>query len=274
MHVFLFSQPFFPSHYSYSPFSQTKPKNPRLLLPIVKTIIPPSKPLSFSNLDVNSSDFDSPSVEDGDGDKFEPSVSSSDQELVTVSGDGVDIEIEKIGNNSRRIRSRIGIDASLETVWNLLTDYERLSDFIPGLAVSQLLEKKENFAKLFQIGQQNLAFGLKFNAKGIVDCYEKDLQRLSFGQRRDIEFKMVEGDFQTFEGKWSIMQADTENCKEGEYSKGQEFQTILAYVVDVEPKLWLPVGLVEGRLCKEIELNLTSIREEVRRAVLGILPTY
>lgn len=57
-----------------------------------------------------------------------------------------------------------------------------------------------------QIGQQNLAFGLKFNAKGVVDCYEKDLECLSSGRKRDIEFKMIEGDFQVFEGKWSIEQ--------------------------------------------------------------------
>lgn len=63
---------------------------------------------------------------------------------------------------------------------------------------------------LKQIGQQNLAFGLKFNAKGTVECYEKDLVHLPFGRRRDIEFKMIEGDFQTFEGKWSIVQV--RNC--------------------------------------------------------------
>lgn len=57
-----------------------------------------------------------------------------------------------------------------------------------------------------QIGQQNLAFGLKFNAKGIVDCYEKELENLPSGQKRDIEFEMIEGDFQLFEGKWSIEQ--------------------------------------------------------------------
>jgi len=59
---------------------------------------------------------------------------------------------------------------------------------------------------LLQIGQQNLAFGLKFNAKAVLDCYEKDLEILSYGQRRDIEFKMVEGDFETFRGRWSIVQ--------------------------------------------------------------------
>lgn len=51
-----------------------------------------------------------------------------------------------------------------------------------------------------------MPFGLKFNAKGILDCYEKDLENLPFGKKRDIEFKMIEGDFQFFEGRWSLEQ--------------------------------------------------------------------
>ncbi|XP_077221852.1 uncharacterized protein LOC143855632 [Tasmannia lanceolata] len=217
----------------------------------------PPKPLSNSSLIDSDSESES-----------EPFVSSSDSESVSE----VETKIEKIRRNAIRIRSRIRIEAGLETVWNLLTNYEGLADFIPGLAVCRLLEKGENFAKLYQVGQQNLAFGLKFNAKGIVDCYEKDLEHLPFGRRRDIEFKMVEGDFQTFEGKWSILQAD-EKCKDDESSEAQEFRTVLSYIVDVEPKLWLPVGLVEGRLCREIEVNLLCIREEARRSVFDALPT-
>lgn len=57
-----------------------------------------------------------------------------------------------------------------------------------------------------QIGQQNLAFGLKFEAKGVIECYEGDLEDFPLCQRRDIEFKMVKGDFQLFEGTWSIEQ--------------------------------------------------------------------
>ncbi|XP_030471492.1 uncharacterized protein LOC115689555 [Syzygium oleosum] len=183
----------------------------------------------------------------------------------SVSGDGVFIEIKETGNNSRRILSRIGIDATLDTIWSILTDYERLSDFIPGLAVSELMEKRENFARLYQIGQQNLAFGLKFNAKGVVDCYEKDLECLPSGRRRDIEFKMIEGDFQVFEGKWSIEQLNVGAYEDSSPTNGQEFQTTLSYIVDVKPKLWLPVRLVEGRLCNEIMMNLSCIREEARK---------
>ncbi|GER27822.1 polyketide cyclase / dehydrase and lipidtransport protein [Striga asiatica] len=168
--------------------------------------------------------------------------------------DCIEIEIEKIGKNSRRIRSKVVIQASLQAVWDLLTDYERLSDFIPGLAVSKLLDKRENFVRLYQIGEQNLAFGLKFNAKGTIDCFEKDLETLPSGQKRDIEFKMVEGDFQLFEGVWSIEQ------------NVSGLETTLVYIVNVKPKVWLPVRLVEGRLSKEIRSNLSCIREEAEKA--------
>lgn len=59
-----------------------------------------------------------------------------------------------------------------------------------------------------QVGQQNLALGLKFNAKAVLDCFEKELEILPNGRRREIDFKMVEGDFQLFQGKWSIEQVN------------------------------------------------------------------
>ncbi|CAN4112703.1 unnamed protein product [Withania somnifera] len=179
-----------------------------------------------------------------------------------------------MGKNRRRIRSKVAVMASLQNVWEVLTDYERLADFIPGLAVSQLLQKEPNFARLLQIGEQDLAFGLKFNAKGVIDCYEKDLEDLPTGQKRDIEFKMVEGDFKNFEGKWSIEQCTTDSDQELDFSVGQPFHTTLSYIVNVEPKLWLPVRLIEGRLCKEIKINLRSVRDEAQKGSLSSFSSY
>ncbi|KAL8147888.1 uncharacterized protein LOC141708034 [Apium graveolens] len=212
---------------------------------------------------------------------FIPTFSTTDDSVTCIQEndepdpdecDGVEIEIENIGKNKRRIRSKIQVDATLQHVWDVLTDYEKLSDFIPSLAVNQLLQKRHKFARLFQIGEQNLAFGIKFNAKGVVDCFENDLESFPLGQRRDIEFNMIEGDFKLFQGKWSIEQ-NTITCEQSNSSPNEEFQTTLSYVVDVEPKLWLPVRLVEGRLCREISINLSSIGKEAERAYANTLST-
>lgn len=65
--------------------------------------------------------------------------------------DGVLIELKILEKSSRRIRSKIGMESSLDTVWSVLTDYEKLSDFIPSLVVSELVEKEGNRARLFQV---------------------------------------------------------------------------------------------------------------------------
>ncbi|XP_024010017.1 uncharacterized protein LOC18015196 isoform X1 [Eutrema salsugineum] len=185
--------------------------------------------------------------------------------------DGVLIEVKKLEKSSRRIRSKIGMEASLDSVWSVLTDYEKLSDFIPGLVVSELVEKEGNRARLFQMGQQNLALGLKFNAKAVLDCFEKELEILPHGRRREIDFKMVEGDFQLFEGKWSIEQFDKSIHEEALDFQFKDFPTTLSYTVDVKPKMWLPVRLVEGRLCKEIKTNLLSIRDAAQKVIQGVI---
>lgn len=196
----------------------------------------------------------------------------SEEEIDNVE-DIIDLKIEKSGKNSRRITATIEVEAPLDAVWNVLTDYERLADFIPGLAVSQLLERRENGARLLQIGEQNLAFGLKFKAKGIVDVYENELEILPVGIRRDIDFKMVEGDFQVFEGKWGIEQFEEDTGNQS-ISIKKDFRTLLSYSVDVQPKRWLPVALVEGRLCREIQINLSCVRSQAMSTAFDAVPAF
>lgn len=187
--------------------------------------------------------------------------------------DILDLKIEKSGKNSRRITAKIEVEAPLDAVWNVLTDYERLADFIPGLTVSQLLERRENGARLLQIGEQNLAFGLKFKAKGIVDVVENELEILPIGIRRDIDFKMVEGDFEVFEGKWGIEQFEGSTGNQN-FSIKKDFRTLLSYIVDVQPKKWLPVALVEGRLSREIQINITCVRSQAMRTAYDAVSLF
>lgn len=48
-------------------------------------------------------------------------------------------EVEVVSWRERRIRAETLVHADVESVWNALTDYERLADFVPNL-VSRLLQ--------------------------------------------------------------------------------------------------------------------------------------
>lgn len=42
-------------------------------------------------------------------------------------------EVEVISWRERRIKAEIEVNADIDLVWNALTDYERLADFVPNL---------------------------------------------------------------------------------------------------------------------------------------------
>lgn len=42
-------------------------------------------------------------------------------------------EVEVVSWRERRIKGEISVNAGIDSVWNALTDYERLADFIPNL---------------------------------------------------------------------------------------------------------------------------------------------
>ena len=96
-------------------------------------------------------DYHDNDTDDDGGGEYYSYVGEEEVSKDSVSEDGVFIEIKKLQKNSRRIRSKISINASLDTVWKILTDYEKLADFIPSLAVSKLIDKKDKFARLYQV---------------------------------------------------------------------------------------------------------------------------
>ncbi|EFJ09803.1 hypothetical protein SELMODRAFT_48570, partial [Selaginella moellendorffii] len=176
--------------------------------------------------------------------------------------DGVTLSIEKVAKNKRRISASISMGCiPLETVWGVLTDYEGLADFIPGLASSKVLERRENGAQLLQIGEQELALGVKFRAKGVIEVTELPLELLDNGCRRDIGFDMVEGDFNLFRGIWRIEQVHVRASCLFVFPKNATTQTSLTYILEVQPKIWIPVALLEGRLQKEVSNNLICVRD-------------
>ncbi|KAK8956431.1 hypothetical protein KSP40_PGU014443 [Platanthera guangdongensis] len=56
-----------------------------------------------------------------------------------------------------------------------------------------------------------------------------------------------------------------ETRQEGDLLTNQEYTTTLSYVVELEPKLWLPVRFLEGRVCRNVKANLLCIRDEAQR---------
>ncbi|MBT9311035.1 SRPBCC family protein [Leptothoe kymatousa] len=152
----------------------------------------------------------------------------------------VSIKTDKISRRQRQIVATVEIPRSLEQVWKVLTDYERLADFVPNLTLSRRLERPDGGIRLEQIGAQCF-LNVKFCARVILDMTE------TFP--RELGFAMVEGDFKQFMGKWSLQPAVLDD----------QPVTILSYQLLVQPPLAMPVQLIERHICHNLTQNLLAI---------------
>ena len=62
--------------------------------------------------------------------------------------------IERLPQGVRRLAVQLRTDQTVDHLWQVLTDYEGLSDFIPNLSSSKLIERSGNQVTLVQIGSQ------------------------------------------------------------------------------------------------------------------------
>ncbi|MDF5735767.1 MULTISPECIES: SRPBCC family protein [unclassified Nostoc] len=156
----------------------------------------------------------------------------------------VEIQIEKIAERQRQITAKVQIPHPVEQIWKVLTDYEALPDFLPNLAKSRLIEHPNGGIRLEQVGSQRL-LNFNFWARVVLDLQEYF--------PKEINFRMVEGDFKGFSGSW---------CLEP-YSLGKYIGTNLCYTIQVWPKRTMPVAIIENRLSEDLRLNLLAIYQRV-----------
>ena len=86
--------------------------------------------------------------------------------------------MEKLPDGARRLAAQLTTPAGFDSLWKVLTDYDRLNLFIPNLLTSKIIYENNNNIHLKQIGSQDF-LGLKFSAEVILDLYEeKDIGKL------------------------------------------------------------------------------------------------
>jgi ribosome-associated toxin RatA of RatAB toxin-antitoxin module len=167
-------------------------------------------------------------------------VQSHTQKTLHNDGGYVEISTEKCLTKERRILATVNIPQPIEQVWQVITDYEHLADFVPNLTSSKRLPDSAGRIRLEQIGSQCF-LKFKFCARVVLQMRE------SFPH--ELGFTMEEGDFRKFEGVWKLQSADDDQS------------TQLSYDLSVKPPRAMPAALIEHHICHNLTLNLLAIRQ-------------
>ncbi|MGB7248223.1 MAG: SRPBCC family protein [Phormidesmis sp.] len=161
---------------------------------------------------------------------------------IAISADNpyVKISAEKRPNREQRILASVIIPQPIEQVWQVITDYDHLADFVPNLTSSKRLPDAEGRIRLEQIGAQCF-LKVKFCARVVLEMTE------SFPN--ELGFTMKEGDFKSFSGAWKLQPT------------GDAQRTHLSYDLLVKPPRAMPAALIERHLCNNLMANLLAIRQ-------------
>jgi ribosome-associated toxin RatA of RatAB toxin-antitoxin module len=151
----------------------------------------------------------------------------------------LEISTEKLDGRYRRIRAAIAVPCSVEQLWQVLTDYDHLADFIPNLTLSRRIGESETGIRLEQIGAQCF-LNIQFCARVVLNMVEQFPHRIAFS--------MIEGDFKAFEGAWHLEAGDG--------------ITRLVYELTLCPPRAIPVLLIERHLRHDLTQNLQAIRHQ------------
>jgi len=209
-----------------------------------------------------------------------PTESSDDTcELVAV-------RIEAPTSNSRRIKGEILVQAPLEAVWSILTDYDNLSTHVPNLVESRRIPGYSSSGgmpgdgsytcRLYQKGAQKIV-GFEFGASVTLAMKESIIcagprraggssrtsssasfersgtqDSMMFPSERGIGFTCVDSFFfSEFDGEWRLVETmvDGECC------------TMVSYSVDVKPRGPVPVAALEWRIREDVPTNLRAVKK-------------
>ena len=300
---------------------------------------------AMADIDISDLSFD-----DVDYESSEMAPPFLDPNSCLVPGEPV-VRVERAPENSRRIFAGIDITASVDDVWNVLTNYSELQNVIPNLVMNEVLDLYEGGAAqvatfdnsaseedqckqvaenmkgalLKQVGGAKVA-GINFSAKttlevrewpqGLPDfahytdemwkgksrddrakeypkvcneakkkpmiqvhlahllysnliCLQVKLKRYRFPRpfalsslpTREISMQSIpddDGEFRLYQGVWKMQPLP--GCAQ----PGEDAMR-LTYAVEISPRAYLPVGLIERRIVKDLCTNLEAIRNAVTK---------
>jgi hypothetical protein len=163
------------------------------------------------------------------------------EETQCVDGLDVKMKLERLGGTRRRISAGVEIAAPPNEIWDVLTNYDALQEFIPNIASSNAVVQPDGGLHLEQVGVVSRRLGL--TTRIVLDVSEQPFEKLTFS-------KIEAAGFSEFQGTYKI-------------TKRQDGSSYVHYSIVVMPLPVVPVFLVLSKLRASIPEMLAAVRTRV-----------
>ena len=136
----------------------------------------------------------------------------------------------------------LSVPVSAATAWEVLTDYERVPEFVPGMRISRVIEQTGNICMVEQQGEM-MANNLRMFFQGVLKIIRESPDRLS------VQF--VSGTFRNMQGQWTV--------------SGKNSPVKLGYQLELETGTPYPSPIMVAMLQQQVALWVGSLAAEMER---------
>ena len=157
-----------------------------------------------------------------------------------LSGCNLVITDEKIEGGKKAVKAVFVLKAEPEQVYYILRDVERFTEFMPGSAEVEILEKDTDYQVVKFSGKRGLLSGDVIMKRNIDD------------NRRRIEWNLVDGPPREVSGYWYV-----------EKSPNSESETVVHYLNYIDAGTLIPGFLVRKYIHSDIKKMVPNIIKRV-----------
>jgi len=173
-------------------------------------------------------------------------VSAQDASVVAQSlGDRIDTHSVPSSGDVAFGRAVAVIEAPVDRVMEVVTDYARYESFLPHFRSSRVLARRGNNAMVYM--QASVA-------RDTIQLWAqlRIFERRTQGQTRIIEGRMTDGNMDAFVARWEVTPID-------------EGRTLVVFRLLVDPSIPVPSSLVTDENVKNARRALRAVRERVEQ---------
>ncbi|WP_271252074.1 SRPBCC family protein [Pseudanabaena sp. Chao 1811] len=144
--------------------------------------------------------------------------------------------------------ARVLVTASPDAVWRVLTDYANLSKFIPNMTSSKVLESYGNRKVIEQVDTRQVF---------IVSIVSRTKLAIEETDRKQIDFRLIDGDLSKMEGYWKIEPVSAIPNRPAN-------QVLITYTVNAQPSDSTPADAFYGIFKDALNDTLQAIKNEIK----------
>ncbi|NMG07047.1 SRPBCC family protein [Brasilonema sp. UFV-L1] len=145
--------------------------------------------------------------------------------------------------------AKVLVTASPDIAWEVLTDYDNFSKFLPNTVSGKVLTVNGNQKVVEQVDTRQVF---------LMNVQSRIRSAITETAKTRIDFRQIDGDLQSLDGYWKIEPV-------APYSGAKANQVLITQVVDAQPKSGTPKGIFYNLFKDSLAKIMIAIKKEVDR---------